>query len=60
MDCNAVAARHTVADCKKAERSVGQEDYLDTDVLRPLRYHRTSNAVEMTGFQSHCIALPVV
>lgn len=61
MDCNAVAARHTVADCKKAESSVWeQENYLDADILHPLQYRRTSNAVGMTDFGSPCIARPVV
>ena len=60
MDCNAVAARHIVADCKRAESSVEQENYLGADSLHPLRYRKMSSAVEMTDFQGPRIARPVV
>ncbi len=60
MDCNAAAARHTVADCKKAESSVGQEKYLGADIHDPLRYRKTSSAEEMTDSESPRVARPVV
>ena len=60
MDCNAAAARHTVADCKRAENSVGEEKYLGADIPDPLRYHKKSSAVEMTDSESPCVARPLV
>ena len=56
MDYNAVAARRTAADCKKAESSVGQKSSLDADILHHLQYRRMSNAVETADFESPCIA----
>ena len=61
MDCTAVAARHTVAGCRKDESSIGDQGmHLDADTLQPLQYHKTSNAVEMTDSGNLYIADPVV
>lgn len=60
MDCTAAAVRRTVADCRKAENSVRQGNYLGADILRSLRYRRTSIEVEMTDFESLFVARPAV
>ena len=61
MDCTAVAARHTVADYRQGESSIGdQGTCLDADTLQPLQYHKRSNAAEMTDFGNLYIADPVV
>ena len=59
MDCNAVAARHTAEDYKKAENLMAQEECLGADIL-PLRYRKTLNGVERMDFESLGRARPVV